>query len=77
MAKAGPIVCSFCGRDKKEVKVLISNLKSNYTDFKVEVNNLPWKSYDQISVKVDKLNSNGFRSASVIFLSYTILVTSG
>ena len=44
----------------KEVKVLISNLKSNYTDFKLDVNNLPWKSSDLITVKVEKLNSSGF-----------------
>jgi ATP-dependent Clp protease ATP-binding subunit ClpX len=26
MAKAGPIVCSFCGRDKKETKILIAGI---------------------------------------------------
>jgi ATP-dependent Clp protease ATP-binding subunit ClpX len=32
MAKAGPIVCSFCGRDKKEVKVLIAGVTGHICD---------------------------------------------
>ena len=32
MAKAGPIVCSFCGRDKKEVKVLIAGISGHICD---------------------------------------------
>ncbi len=32
MAKSGPIVCSFCGRDKKEVKVLIAGITGHICD---------------------------------------------
>jgi ATP-dependent Clp protease ATP-binding subunit ClpX len=32
MAKAGPIVCSFCGRDKKEVKILIAGITGHICD---------------------------------------------
>ena len=32
MAKTGPIVCSFCGRDKKEVKVLIAGITGHICD---------------------------------------------
>lgn len=32
MAKVGPIVCSFCGRDKKEVKVLIAGVTGHICD---------------------------------------------
>jgi ATP-dependent Clp protease ATP-binding subunit ClpX len=32
MAKAGPVVCSFCGRDKKEVKVLIAGVTGHICD---------------------------------------------
>lgn len=32
MAKAGPIVCSFCGRDKKDVKVLIAGVTGHICD---------------------------------------------
>jgi ATP-dependent Clp protease ATP-binding subunit ClpX len=32
MAKSGPIVCSFCGRDKKDVKVLIAGITGHICD---------------------------------------------
>lgn len=32
MAKSGPIVCSFCGRDKKEAKMLIAGLSGHICD---------------------------------------------
>jgi len=32
MAKAGPIVCSFCGRDKKETKILIAGITGHICD---------------------------------------------
>lgn len=32
MAKAGPIVCSFCGRDKKEAKILIAGITGHICD---------------------------------------------
>lgn len=32
MAKSGPIQCSFCGRDKKEVKVLIAGITGHICD---------------------------------------------
>lgn len=32
MAKAGPIVCSFCGRDKKDVKILIAGVTGHICD---------------------------------------------
>lgn len=32
MAKAGPIVCSFCGRDKKDVKILIAGITGHICD---------------------------------------------
>lgn len=32
MAKSGPIVCSFCGRDKKDVKILIAGVTGHICD---------------------------------------------
>lgn len=32
MAKAGPIVCSFCNRDKKDVKILIAGISGHICD---------------------------------------------
>lgn len=32
MAKAGPIVCSFCGRDKKDAKILIAGITGHICD---------------------------------------------
>jgi ATP-dependent Clp protease ATP-binding subunit ClpX len=32
MAKTGPIVCSFCGRDKKDVKILIAGITGHICD---------------------------------------------
>ena len=32
MAKSGAVVCSFCGRDKKEVKVLIAGVTGHICD---------------------------------------------
>jgi ATP-dependent Clp protease ATP-binding subunit ClpX len=32
MAKSGPIICSFCGRDKKDVKILIAGVTGHICD---------------------------------------------
>jgi ATP-dependent Clp protease ATP-binding subunit ClpX len=32
MAKAGPILCSFCNRDKKDVKILIAGITGHICD---------------------------------------------
>ena len=32
MAKSGPITCSFCGRDKKDVKILIAGITGHICD---------------------------------------------
>lgn len=47
-----------------EVKVMISNHESGYTDMNISLQNLPWTASDQISITIDKVTSNGYSTAT-------------
>lgn len=54
------------GKDSSNsmVKVLISNHESIYSDIQLTLQNLPWTSSDNISLRVEKIDSNGYQTST-------------
>lgn len=45
-----------------EVKVLVSNHESVYSDLSITLNNLPWHSSDHVAIFTEKVNASGYQT---------------